>query len=128
MKFWMRTKIPLLLSVNILIFLYIFFIYSPKIPIKEDVAISCSIRTENDILNNSSIKYISGYVKNFSNDTLLDVSVHVESIREGKVEVHTADVGTFGPGEVKTYLIDLEAYTDEFELVRKWSTYRKASS
>ena len=120
----MRSKIPLLLSVNVLIFLYIVFIYFPRIPIKDDTTISCSFRTENDIQTNSSIKYISGYVKNFSNRTLYDVSVHIESDLEGEVVTHSKQIGVLGPGEVKTYLIDLSSYTDHLKILKKWATYR----
>ncbi|MBD3207795.1 hypothetical protein GF319_15805 [Candidatus Bathyarchaeota archaeon] len=127
MKFGMRSKIPLLLSVNVLIFFYILFIYSPNVPIKDDVTISCSVKTENDIHSNSSIKYISGYVKNFSNYTLYDLSVHIESDSKGESEIYSTDVGVLGPGEVKTYLIDLERYTNDFEIVKKWATYRKGN-
>ena len=125
MKIGMRSKIPLLVSVNVLIFIYIVFIYSPRIPIKDDIAISCSIRTENDIQNNSSIKYISGYVKNFSNRTLYDVSVHIESDSEGEVIIHSSQVGVLEPGEVKTYLIDLDSYREHLKVLKKWATYRK---
>jgi hypothetical protein len=116
-----RTKFILLLFINVIILSLIYFVYSPKIPLNNNIIVSSSIRTDYDISSNRDIKYIMGYIKSFSPNILYDVSVHVEYNNDGGSDIASKFFGVLNPGEVKTYVIKVDG--GNIKIIKEWATY-----